>query len=748
MASWDAFGGAPAPAAPPPPPVQPIWPQSNPVGTETLQPTSAPAPGTGGWSAFGGAPDVASVTPPGGVTDAQRQASRIDPITGRPWASVGNIPANDVVGQATDKPILEDRVPGFATQAIASLPTDPDQKVRVVAGQLFPGLAPKDAQSRIFFGPNGRMAAVGMDGKPFYVEPAPGGTATDPYSPSSIASTLPTTNIGARAGSQVGPALPAVGGVGGGAIAGPTSPVVGPVLAAGGAAAGDALRQYLARSYDPDPSSTPYNFGQTASEAAGAGVGQFAGVGALRFFAPNTLASRLADPRLLRPTIPEAENVNTLAKGMGVDLTPGQLSGSPALLGAEDVIHSGSVNPINADAAQRFYQGQRNQLMDAFDQRVLSSISSAANKTDAAMQFQQGAEDATRIVRQQANTAAGPAYQAAQQGGQVMSPDLAQLSQLPGMQDALRAAATDYHNLTGRAANIDAPDFQLWNLAKTKLDDAVSQARMSGDNTTAGALDSIRSRLLTNLDAAYPSYATARATAAPGQRLASRLESSVGSAVGDGTERAGSIVNPVFNTNNPAAISEARNAFVQAGRQDEWNAGVRSYLQDAIDKASKSQDGLNPSMLRAQLWGSPDTRAAMQAAMTPQQFQGLDNFMSVLEASARSRGMNSATAPRQASAAELRSAAEQGGAGVVRAIGNLSDITQGLGFRPAMNYIADRMNARSLQGMTARLFSPDGMQFLQRMAAVSPMSLKAVTASSEFLGQQLSDRAVVPRIVH
>ncbi|HEY2132976.1 MAG TPA: hypothetical protein VGH36_08385 [Acetobacteraceae bacterium] len=605
---------------------------------------------------------------------------------------------------------------------------------------MFPNLDPKEAQSRIFFGDNGRMAAVGTDGKPFYVEPAPSGvdTGANPFSSTSIASTLPTTNIGARIGSMAGPALPAAGGVAGGAIAGPTSVVAGPILAAGGAALGDVARQHLASLFDPQPEQTPYNYSQTAGEAAGAGVGQLVGASALRFFSPNALSSRLADPSQIRASLPQASNVNALAEGMGVHLTPGQLSGSPSLIGAEDAIHSGSVNPANAATAQGFYQGQRSDLMDAFDQQVLDRISSASDKTDAAMQFAQGSDDASRIVRQQANAAARPSYQAAEQAGQVMSPDLAQLADVPAVSSALDAARADYANLYRRAAP-DTPDFNLWNLAKRKMDDQVSMARRAGDNTTAGAIDSLRGDLLTHLDAAYPTYATARATAAPGQRLSARLDDMAGGGGDFGTERARAIVAPAFDGNNPQTIAEARAAFTQAGRQDEWNAGTRAYLQDAIDKASKSQDGLNPSMLRAQLWGNPDARAAMQAALGPQQFQGLDNYMQVLEAAARSRGMNSLTQPRAAMAGELRSAADQGGAGAIRALGNLSDVTQGFGFKPLMGAIADRMNARSLQGMTDRLFSPDGMRFLQQMASVSPMSLKGITASSEFLGQQAAD---------
>ena len=44
---------------------------------------------------------------------------------------------------------------------------DPEQKRRIIAQQLFPDLGPQAAQARIFYGPNGRMAAVGMDGQPY-----------------------------------------------------------------------------------------------------------------------------------------------------------------------------------------------------------------------------------------------------------------------------------------------------------------------------------------------------------------------------------------------------------------------------------------------------------------------------------------------------------------------------------------------------------------------------------------------------
>ena len=154
------------------------------------------------------------------------------------------------------------------------------------------------------------------------------------------------------------------------------------------------------------------------------------------------------------------------------------------------------------------------------------------------------------------------------------------------------------------ALHPDTPDFALWDLTKRQLDDAHGIAARAGQRTDAMAIDNLRGRLVSNLDAAYPTYGAARATAAPGQQLASELEQSGVGTVADktGDERARAIVSPVFAQNNPAAISRARDAFASAGRSDEWNAGVRSYIQDAFDKASQSQQGLNPSMLRRQVW--------------------------------------------------------------------------------------------------------------------------------------------------
>lgn len=633
-------------------------------------------------------------------------------------------------------------------QAAGSLATDPEQKRRIIAGQLFPDLSPTAAQARVFYGPNGRMAAVGMDGQPYYVDPdRPDISALHTFSPANLASNI---------GGLVGPSLPAAGGVGGGAAAGPTSLVFGPLGAGVGAAMGDALRQYLARQLDPGipgphgapPTPQPYNLRQMAGETLGAAAGQAVGASILRIAAPNRLGLSATEIDKLRSPgfMGKVNQVYDQAKAQGVDISPGQATGLPSLLAKEDVLASGTAGSDNADIAATFYGGERNQLNQAY-QDYLAKVSPTTDKTDAALQVQQGIEDATRIVRQDANKAAKPAYDTARAGGQVMSPDLAQLADLPATKSALADAAVDYQNRTGKVANLDAPDFELWDLTKRKLDEAVNKAKLAGDYSNADAIGSVRDRLRMNLDAAYPTYETARDLAAPGQRLAARLQSSLGPA-GSGDETARSITAGIFGPNgiNPRAVAEARSAFEASGRTDEWQAGIRSYLQELIDTASGGEDGLNPGNLRKQILGTGgNTRAALQAAMTPEQFQGLDNVLGTLESVARSKGMNSLTAPRTVGREEMLDAAG-GTAGVraVRGIGNLLGPRVLYTVTDAANNIADWMTTRNVSKFADRIFgNPDAgisaansQKFLQQAARLSPGSRELITRTAEFLGQQ------------
>jgi hypothetical protein len=691
----------------------------------------------------------ATDTPEDGGTDwyaalngRQAPAGRwaIDPETGRempgipagaPVRSARTADRASPVVQAMGQPIAEGGA-GLATTAAASLSTDREQQRRIIAARLFPRMPIEQALARVSYGDDGRLYAVGDDGAPRYVEPR-----------SVLAAGGQTPGNIARATAGLAGSVPAaVGGVLGGMAAAPTSFIAGPVAAAAGAAAGDAVRQNVAGYLDPgDPfnggETAPYNWGQTALEAGLSGAGQFAGAAVNRMMAPNRLrvpsrdVGQVArDPAILRG----AQQAQDVADAQGVRLSAGQSSGLPSLLTMED---AAMTNPATMDRARQFYVQQGQQMRGAAD-NMLSGISPIDDVTQASQAFREAAGEVPNNLRRAANRAARPAYQSAEQAGQVVTPDLAALMDNPVVEAAMTRARETYR-IARQGAAPEVPDFSLWDLTRRELSDMSRTARAAGDRTRAGAMDDVLQRLTERLDDTFPSYAQARATAAPGQRLAATLEdTATGTAGAAGIDdRARSILAPIFERSNPQYVAQARQAFAQAGRMDEWNQGIRAYLQDAIQRASMSQQGLNPAMLRRQIWANVEdgVRANMSAAMTPAQFRGFENFMQTVEQVARTFPTNSLTAQRLGGQEALRAAGEDATNRALRAAGNVASPEVLSLARRGLNSIADFRNARNVSAVVDNLFSPDGLRFLEDMASLRPNTQRAILAVGQQIGR-------------
>lgn len=671
----------------------------------TRNPEPAPAPQSGGF---------------------YREATAPPPVAPR-FTELRNPSPTNPVARSMGRPIEEGGA-GIGTVAAASLSTDREQQRRIIAARLFPNLPPQEAQARVFYGDDGRLAAVGMDGQPRYVEPrslTAGGVANVPGWVASGAGGVPAI----------------AGGLLAGAAASPASVVAGPLAAAAGAAAGDAVRQNVAGMLDPGDAFTgegaPYNWQQTGIEAGLAGAGQAAGAIVNRAMAPNALRIPERDVGTVarNPAVTQAGRAAAdNAALQGVDLSAGQATGLPSLLTMEDAALR---NPATMDRAAGFFERQGQQMQGAA-RNMLAGISPVDDITQASQGFREAAGEVPNVVRRQANAAARPSYEAAQNAGQVVSPDLAALMDNPAVEDAMRRARATYR--IARQGDAPAtPDFNLWDLTRRELDDMARTARREGNRTVASAYEDVVGRLRERLDEAYPTYPAARATAAPGQRLAATLEeTATGTAGAAGVDdRARQVLAPIFERSNPQYVRQAREAFMQAGRGDEWNAGIRAYLQDAIARASTSQAGLNPAMLRRQVWANMEdgVRANMQAAMTPEQFAGFNRFMQTVERVAQTFPTNSLTAQRLGGQEAMRAAGEDGFNRLLRGVGTvfsdqvLSVVRRGLGG------IADWRNARNVAAVIDNLFSPQGLQYLEQMARLSPASRGAIVATGQFLAR-------------
>jgi hypothetical protein len=240
-------------------------------------PPAAAPPGTAAAAPAAGVTFHSQVEEEGGVSTPGR------PPPGQQYMSSATSPG----ALATGTPIAEGRVPGPLFQAAINTPTDPLQRAHVAAAQL--GI-PVD---RILLGP--RMAAVGDDGRPYYIEPEPVSAYHTPQTrpgppgtpweeaPGSInpyqrpfvpleagSSTSRTPENLLRAG---GAMLP--GGIQNSLTMVPAllaeaagGPVAGAAVYGGATALADIERQGIANWLDPRPGGLPLLTGDTARDAA------------------------------------------------------------------------------------------------------------------------------------------------------------------------------------------------------------------------------------------------------------------------------------------------------------------------------------------------------------------------------------------------------------------------------------------------------------------------------------------------
>jgi hypothetical protein len=119
--------------------------------------------------------------------------------------------------------------------------------------------------------------------------------------------------------------------------------------------------------------------------------------------------------------------------------------------------------------------------------------------------------------------------------------------------------------------------------------------------------------------------------------------------------------------------------------------------------------------------------------------------MATLQDVARSRGMNSLTAPRQAGASALaEAAAGQPGVSAVRTLGTLLSPSEWLRVpKTWTDAIAGRMTAGNMARIADRLFSPEGMDYLRSMGGL-PYGARSIAATARFFGQQQGLAAAQP----
>lgn len=132
----------------------------------------------------------------------------------------------------------------------------------------------------------------------------------------------------------------------------------------------------------------------------------------------------------------------------------------------------------------------------------------------------------TQALSDVAKTVNKPAYAKAFAEGRagVWDDELSEISRAPVVQDAVSAALKQAQNKSAggkldettasRWVNNGRPTLEFWDLVKRQIDQDINVAKRAGKNEDVGTLTEVKNAIVSKLDAAIPSYSSARSGAA------------------------------------------------------------------------------------------------------------------------------------------------------------------------------------------------------------------------------------------
>ena len=175
----------------------------------------------------------------------------------------------------------------------------------------------------------------------------------------------------------------------------------------------------------------------------------------------------------------------------------------------------------------------------------------------------------------------------------------------------------------------------------------------------------------------------------------------------------------------PRSVARSRRAYIKAGKEQEWNAGLRSYLEDAFNSASKEYTSGSVSSgtkFRTAIYGTPRQKQSLRMAMSKDQWQGFQGLMDVLEAAGRVPLGGSRTAFAKEQIEEMkRGSARYIGEAARRPLTFLQNSYQEMKF------------GNHAEGLAKIITSPDAMKQLKQLRTLSPTSQKRIAATAQIL---------------
>jgi hypothetical protein len=539
----------------------------------------------------------------------------------------------------------------FVTNMVAGLADDPQTQIKVYAASRFPDL-PEPERLKRYGVHNGEVVYMGDDGN-LYRETAD--TWFDRIK---------------RFAAQTGSHLPSI-------ILGTIGSSAGPGTAAVGAAGGEGIRKSLAATALGEEQTTLGNVGEMAKEGVLGYGGDLLGrlmarglnfIGAKR---GGELAKEAGRGRQ-NINIAETKRLEDLGQKFDIDLYPPQTTGSKRLADKFNLL--GDLES-SAPIIQKAREKQVEQIDDAVYKFVNDLMGDGATASEIGGGVIDASKKALQVPVRVRQAKASPLYKKAFESDVKVDvePVAAWIdAELKTAKGDIRAALLRSKKLLEKpdlpqkiydqSGNVigSSYDTTLKGLHGTKvsLDAAKGKAK---EGNVRYIYDKVKSQLLEQMDKASPDYATARKIFSEySEEVTKQGKKTI---LGDISKLEGDkVVNATKKLFSSAEVKRAPEivtkvkALIQKQDPEIWDKAVANHLQEVFESTKQSATGGITNIgghFYKRVWGDLGQRKVLQAAMSPEQFQTLNDFMTVLSRSGMILGKESATASRQIMMEEL-----------------------------------------------------------------------------------------------
>lgn len=592
--------------------------------------------------------------------------------------------------------------------ATASFADDPAVRINYLAQQRFPN--DPNAINRYGFDEQAGQIYYEADDGNLYSEDSPEGGVGSFLKRNLASVASKAIPLAAQTGAGIATSPMMLTGLG-------TVGSVGVVTAAGGV--GESIRQFLGKRMLGDK----FSMGEVGKEAVLGGLGQLGGKLLIR--SGNRNLARDFD----RMDTPRVNQLLSDANTSGIQLTPAEATGLRSLRNQQRMIGR---TPEGADIMGDFYAARNTEQIPKARDAMLDSISPVTETDLAASRLKDAASEIGDKAIKARSDKVRPIYQKLMQPTNIV--DTSAFADDAVFNSVLANVRKD--PIFGGLKNAPDNSLPVLDAVKKEMDDMIGQATQSGQRNRARVLSESRDNLLQAADSAYPEYGQVRAEFAG---MSPEVTQITKGSIGNVAKSEGQVKDTAklfdFNKISPAQVKQTRLQFEKNGKLDEYNAGLRAFIQDKWAQAGKDTaagaKGNLAGAYRASIFGDVRARETLKAAMQPDQYDAFSRFMNVLEAAGKAMPEGSPTATDLTAMKGLKDKA----GGIAKTIANF-DITKPLG--AIGDWIENTSASKQAEKIATIITSPDGISKMRELRKLSPTSEKARVLVSQLLTNEVS----------